>query len=99
MSKKFFPLILLFFGSTVMSQSKINGTIKDNKGKPIPAISVTLKDTYDGSVSDSSGNFSFTTSETGAHMIEVTGVGYHDYSAPVELKNVPIKLDVVLKER
>jgi hypothetical protein len=99
MNKKFIPLILLFFGLTAMGQSKISGAIKDNKGKPIPAISVTLKGTYDGSVSDSSGNFSFTTSETGAHMIEVTGVGYHEYSAPVELKNAPVKLDVVLKER
>src|SRR5215216_2710485 len=99
MTKQFLSLLLLLTAFTAMSQSKISGTIKDNKGKPIPSISVTLKNTYDGSVSDSSGNFSFTTSETGAHIIEVTGVEYHEYNTPIELKNAPVKLDIVLKER
>lgn len=97
--KIWFLTILLITGVAASAQIKVSGNIKDNKGKPIPGISITLKDTYDGSVSDSSGNFKFTTSETGAHTIEVTGVGYHSYATPVELKNTDVTLDIVLKER
>jgi hypothetical protein len=99
MRKDFILFLLLLTGLTTMAQVKISGKIKDNKGKPIPGISITLKDTYDGSVSDSSGNFSFTTSETGTHNIDVTGVGYHEYTTVVELKNTPIVLDISLKEK
>src|SRR6187551_1329283 len=99
MKRNFGALLFLLIGSTAMAQVKISGIIKDNKGKPIPGISVTLKDTYDGSVSDSSGNFSFTTSETGTRNIEVTGVGYHEYMTIIELKNAPIILNINLKEK
>jgi vitamin B12 transporter len=99
MRKDFILFLLLLTGLTTMAQVKISGKIKDNKGKPIPGISITLKDTYDGSVSDSSGNFSFTTSETGTHNIDVTGVGYHEYTTVVELKNTPVVLDISLKEK
>ena len=99
MRKDFILFLLLLTGLTTMAQVKISGKIKDNKGKPIPGISITLKDTYDGSVSDSSGNFSFTTSETGTHNIDITGVGYHEYTTVVELKNTPVVLDISLKEK
>jgi hypothetical protein len=99
MRKDFILFLLLLTGLTTMAQVKISGKIKDNKGKPIPGISITLKDTYDGSVSDSSGNFSFTTPETGTHNIDVTGVGYHEYTTVVELKSTPIGLDIILKEK
>ena len=99
MRKDFILFLLLLASLTTMAQVKISGKIKDNKGKPIPGISITLKDTYDGSISDSSGNFSFTTSETGTHNIDVTGVGYHEYTTVVELKNIPIVLDISLKEK
>ena len=42
-----------------MGQVKINGNVKDHKGKPISGVSVSLKDTYDGSTSDSLGHYSF----------------------------------------
>jgi hypothetical protein len=91
--------IFLFFTTTAVAQVKISGKIKDHKGKPIPGVSITLKETYDGTVSDSSGNFSFTTLEKGAHIIEVTGVGYHEFISAVEVKSTPIVLEISLKER
>jgi len=89
----------LFFSITGFSQSKITGHIKDNKGKPIAGVSVTLKNTYDGSVSDSLGNFSFITTEKGSHIIELTNINYDDYQTTVELNNTPIIVDATLKEK
>ena len=90
---------LLFVTLNAVAQTKISGKIKNAKGKPVASVSISLKDSYDGTVSDSSGNFSFTTSETGSHEIDVTNVNYDDYKTTVDLNNQPITLNISLKEK
>ena len=97
--KNFVLTTFLFLSIHCFSQTKISGHIKDNKGKPVPGVSITLKDTYDGAVSDSSGNFSFSTTEKGSHVIEMTNVNYDDYQTPVDLNNTPLTFNVSLKEK
>ncbi|MGZ3861337.1 MAG: TonB-dependent receptor [Flavisolibacter sp.] len=95
-------LLLLFmigWAQVLFSQVKVSGSIRDPKGRAIPNASVTLKDTYDGAVSDSSGHFSFMTAEKGLHTIEISGVGYQGFTTPVDLKNEPVSLSIVLKEK
>src|SRR5215207_2893911 len=99
MTKYSLLFILSLVASGVIAQVKITGSIKDTKGKPIPNVSITLKDTYDGTVSDSLGSFNFITSEKGPHTIEVSGVGYFGYSGPIDLKNETIALHIALKEK
>ncbi len=81
------------------AQTKISGKIKDTKGKPVPGVSSTLKYTYDGSVTDSLGNFSFTTGEKGSHVIEATNVNYDNYQVTVDLNSSPITINASLKEK
>src|SRR5205809_2331175 len=98
--KKLITIVtFLFLSIYSFSQTKIIGNIKDNKGKPIAGVSITLKDTYDGAVSDSLGNFDFTTAEKGSHIIELTNIDYDNYYATVELNNTPITVDATLKEK
>ena len=68
------------FGQTV-----IKGTVKDNKSHPIPGASVTIKDSYDGATSDSSGKFNFSTTEKGNHVIIVSAVSYKPFEQTVQL--------------
>ncbi|MEP7258657.1 MAG: carboxypeptidase-like regulatory domain-containing protein, partial [Flavitalea sp.] len=68
--------IILLNTQLVNSQIKIDGRITDKKDKGIPGVSVTLKDTYDGATSDSTGYFSFLTTENGDHSLIITAVGY-----------------------
>ncbi|MBV9961160.1 MAG: TonB-dependent receptor [Parafilimonas sp.] len=97
--KHFLIIACAFFTIHGFSQTKISGHIKDNKGKAIPAVSITLKDTYDGAISDSSGNFSFTTTEQGSHVIEMTNVNYDEYQTNVDLNGTPLTLNISLKEK
>ncbi|HVX24908.1 MAG TPA: TonB-dependent receptor [Parafilimonas sp.] len=97
--KKFLLVATIFFANHIIAQTKISGHIKDNKGKPIAGVSVTLKDTYDGAVSDSLGDYSFSTTEKGSHVIEMTNVNYDDYSANVDLNNTPLTINATLKEK
>lgn len=92
-------IVLIFLSFSAAAQTKISGKIKDSKGKPVSGVSITLKDTYDGAVTDTLGNFNFTTQEKGSHIIEVTNVNYDDYKTPVELNNQPVTINATLKEK
>ena len=89
----------LFLSIQSFAQTKIEGKIKDNKGKPIVGVSITLKDTYDGAVSDSSGNYNFTTTEKGSHVLEFTNVNYDAYQATIDLEGTPLTINASLKEK
>ncbi len=97
--KKFLLAATIFFANHIIAQTKISGHLKDNKGKPVAGVSITLKDTYDGAVSDSLGNYSFNTTEKGSHLIEMTNVNYDDYQTTVELNNAPLTINATLKEK
>ncbi len=84
--------------SQVYSQVIIMGKVKDNKGKPIPGASVSIKDSYDGGIVDSSGNFKFTTTEKDEQTILISNVGYKSFEQLVTIGTTPITLDVTLKE-
>jgi hypothetical protein len=73
--------------------------LKTTKGKPIIAASITVKDSYDGTVSDSSGNFHFTTTERGTHAFTITQIDFDDYEAPVDLNGQPLTLNISLKPK
>ncbi|MGN6213631.1 TonB-dependent receptor [Parafilimonas sp.] len=97
--KNFLIVCFSFLGISAMAQTKISGHLKDNRGKPVIAASITVKDSYDGTTSDSSGNFSFTTTETGAHTITVTSNDFEDYEVPVNLNGQPLTMNVSLKPK
>lgn len=89
----------LFLSIQSFAQTKIEGKIKDNKGKPVVGVSITLKDTYDGAVTDSSGNYNFTTTEKGNHILVFTNVNYDDYQTTVDLEDTPLTINASLKEK
>ncbi len=98
MQKLIASLVLVLVFSQGYSQVSIQGKIKDNKGKPIPGASVSIKDTYDGTIADSTGNYKFTTSEKGELILSVTNIGYRSYEQKIALGSAPIVVDVLLKE-
>ena len=83
-------IILLFFAiifsSSSFCQIKISGKITDNKNKPLFGVSVSILNSYDGTSSDSTGYFSFTTSETGTHILTASYAGYRDFSQPFQIQ-------------
>ena len=77
---------ILFIGGTnlISAQTTITGKITDKKN-PLIGVSITLKDTYDGATSDSSGKFSFKTSEKGEFLLTATFVGYRPFEQTIKL--------------
>ena len=95
---KVLTTILLLLLSGILQAQSVSGTVLDAKSLPIPGASITIKDTYDGSTTDSSGRFSFTTTEKGAQILVVSIVGYKPFEQKLNLDAAVPPLAIVLKE-
>ena len=90
---------LLFSGSfTGWAQVKISGKMTDNKNRPLGGASITIKNSYDGTTTDSTGNFSFTCTEKGTQIIEASISGYSSYEKNITLDKPEIVLNISVKE-
>ena len=88
--------ILVAFGSH--AQSVIAGVVKDNKGRPLGSATVAIKDSYDGGTTDSTGVFSFRTSEKGEKILVLTAIGYKPFEQKLTLDGTDQHMTVVMKE-
>ena len=92
-------LFVLFSGSgTVWAQVKLSGKMTDNKNKPLGGASISIKNSYDGTTTDSIGNFSFTSTEKGPQIIEASISGYSSYEKNIALDKSDIILNISVKE-
>ncbi len=90
---------LLFLVSfSGVGQVKISGKIISNKKIPLAGVSVSIVDSYDGATTDSSGNYSFTTSEKGIQTLKATASGYKPFEEKITIVSSPIILNAELKE-
>jgi vitamin B12 transporter len=96
--KQLLFLLLLFTSYQSIGQLKIYGILTDTKNKPLVGGSISIKDSYDGTTTDSLGKFSFTTSESGAHILEATVSGYNTYQKSITLEGKDIELNISIKE-
>ena len=78
---KWFTWLLVFLPCywSVIGQVTITGNVRDIKDNSIAGANVYLEGTYDGGSTDSSGNFSFVTSELGTHVLIVSMIGYETH--------------------
>ncbi|MEP6728758.1 MAG: TonB-dependent receptor [Bacteroidota bacterium] len=89
---------LILFSAAGIAQTVISGKIKDNKGRPLPGSSITVKDSYDGGTSDSTGRYHFKTTEKGAQLLTVSSIGFKAFEQAITIGAEPIMLDIQLRE-
>ena len=91
-----FPLFLLFVGAN--AQTIISGVVKDSKGISLPGVNIFIKDTYDGTTSDASGKYSFTTEETGEKILIATSIGFQPFEQKITIASEPISVSIKMKD-
>lgn len=94
-------LLLIFavlIAAGAAGQVRITGTVKDNKGRILAGATITLKGTYDGAVTDSTGSFSFRTKEQGEKVLSASMVGNKTVEEKINIQKENINVDFVLKE-
>jgi vitamin B12 transporter len=93
-------LFLLMSGlfQTLSGQVTVKGIVKDNKGNPVSGASISIKDSYDGGTSDSSGKYSFKTFEKGEHLLQISSIGYKLFEQTIKLESSVLTIDATLKQ-
>ncbi len=93
-------LILVMTGlfQSLSAQVTVKGVVKDNKGNPVPGASIAIKDSYDGGTTDSSGKYSFKTSEKGEQLLQITSIGFKPFEQTIKLESGSLTIDVTLKQ-
>ncbi|HLA56947.1 MAG TPA: TonB-dependent receptor [Flavobacterium sp.] len=86
-SKSIFTFFISILSITAFSQSVISGKVTDMKGSPIPGANVFIEGTYDGTSTDETGNFKFTTTETGSHILVVSYLIYETSKIAIDVAN------------
>src|SRR6185437_16761242 len=80
------------------SQVKISGKITDNHNKALAGISISIQNSYDGATSDSSGNYSFITTEKGAQVLQASASGYKSFEQNININGTPLNINISLRE-
>ena len=95
------PILILFFlimSITSNAQIIISGRLTDTKNIPLRGASITLNDSYDGTTTDSLGQYSFSTTENGEHTISATMSGYGVSNSKINIGKENIILNISIKE-
>lgn len=93
-------LFFLFAGlfQSLSAQVTIKGVIRDNKNNPIAGASISIKDSYDGATSDSTGKYSFKTTEKGSQLLVISNIGYKTVEQSIKVEGTLLTIDVTLKQ-
>ncbi len=95
---KRFLLLLALLPAAALGQTAVIGKITDAKNRPLPGANVFLKGTYDGTSSDSTGAFRFSTSEKDTATLVVSFVGYEPVEKKIILSGAEVFFTVKLRE-
>ncbi|MEO5991202.1 MAG: carboxypeptidase-like regulatory domain-containing protein, partial [Ferruginibacter sp.] len=94
-------LLILFFLSVTnisVAQTTISGRITDLNKNPLKGASISIKDSYDGTTSDSLGYYNFSTDESGKHNLEASLLGYSPYVSELLIKGDSVVANIAVKE-
>ncbi|WP_339921656.1 TonB-dependent receptor [uncultured Flavobacterium sp.] len=95
--KSVITVVILFFATSVFSQTIISGKIVDKKGKPIAGANIYIDGTYDGATTNENGQFSFTITVTGSQVLVASFLVYETFKTTIDVANFQDKT-IVLKE-
>ncbi len=93
-----FITLIICTASSLFAQTRVTGVVKDNHGRIMRGVNISIKDSYDGGVSDSAGRFSFKCYDKGAQTIIAKSIGYKTIQQPIVLAGEPVSINFSLRE-
>src|SRR3954464_15943747 len=98
MRNVFVFVVLIVLAQNSVAQTPVSGTVRDIASKPVAGATVALKDSYDGTTTDSLGRFSFNTIEKRTKVVTVSSMGYKTAEQKINLNGPVRDLVFVIKE-
>ena len=90
-------LLVGFVGFAQAQYSRVTGTVTDDKGTPLPGVSVVIKGTTKGVATDFDGKYTLTDVARGA-VLEFSSVGYKTLVLKVTGEQLNVKLSEVAQD-
>ena len=90
-------LLIGFVGFAQAQYSRVTGTVTDDKGTPLPGVSVVIKGTTKGVATDFDGKYTLTDVARGA-VLEFSSVGYKTLVLKVTGEQLNVKLSEVAQD-
>lgn len=101
--KKCFSLILLFLtiiSTTIYSASsikKIQGSIKDESGNPLPSVNVYILETSEGTMTNQSGDFTLSTNSSEIVTLIASIIGFRKFDKKIDLSLISGSVDIQIR--
>jgi outer membrane receptor protein involved in Fe transport len=92
-----FSIVAVIINSTAFTQSltTVTGNVKNNKTKePLPAVSVTIKNSAIGAYTDEKGNFKFTSTQKPPLTLVVSSIGFATKEVEYTGQTINVDLEV-----
>lgn len=80
------------------AQVRVAGSVRDQRNRILGGASLSIKDSYDGGTTDSSGKFNFKTFEKGSKVLVAKYLGHKTVEQVINIGSDTIKVDFILKE-
>lgn len=93
--KKAFLYLLLSSASLI---AQVKGTVKDEKGNPIPFANIYVKDTYISTTSNDQGKYELNIKKEDTYVILYQYLGYKTHKEVINLEKTALTVDVNLIE-
>lgn len=97
--RRFMIMVLLAIGMSATAQSQtifpINGAVTDEQGKPLPGVTIKVKNTGIGVLSDPRGNY-LINAPSDTQTLVFTFIGYASEEVSIQKRSV---INVILKEK
>ncbi|RBN48963.1 DUF5686 and carboxypeptidase regulatory-like domain-containing protein [Flavobacterium psychrolimnae] len=90
-------LLLLFLVSFV-SNAQIKGTVSDEKGNPLPFVTIFQEDTYNGTTSNEQGNYEFNLNKKGKQSVVFQFLGFKTQKVAIQTDKLPYVLNIKMIE-
>ena len=90
-------LLVGFVGFAQAQYSRVTGTVTDDKGAPLPGVSVVINGTTKGVATDFDGKYTLTEVARGA-VLEFSSVGYKTLDLKVTGEQLNVKLSEVAQD-
>lgn len=97
--KQILTILLMLAAVNIGAQQTLSGIVTDKKGDAVSFANIYFEGSYDGTISDTEGNFSLSTDLRGEQLLTVSFMGYEKYSLLLHLNGKDTILTVVMKEQ
>jgi hypothetical protein len=91
-------LVLFLLLMAVNAMGQIRGTVSDEKGNPLPFVSIVVENSYKGTTTNDGGKYEFGVKTPGHYTLVFQYLGYKTRKVSADILAFPHTIDVVLAE-